>query len=279
MINRNTILDIKMDDNGTFTDYSQEMVAFGRDSITLSIANATDYLYFGFEKPINAVYIDITTANGVKGTSTLEYWNGTSWTALANSSDDTQGLFRSGFIKWDREQTDQVSNSVDSTSKVWYRIKPSVDRTGIVVSGINLIFSDDYDLSLEHPLINSDVFLGDEASHIKYHVATRNEMLAKIAQKNYIKYDATTEEKEDINAWDLHDIDEISLAATYLTLAKIYNAMSDNPEDANAEKNKQYKQKFNEYFQLATLSLDLDDDGALDDNENKPYFKTKFMSR
>ena len=279
MININTQLNIKHDANGTFSDYDQQMVNYGKDSVTLTVANATDYVYIGYEKPINAVYVDIITPNGVAGTSTLEFYNGSSWVSLANSSDDTQGLFRSGFIKWDREQDNQVANTVDSKEAFWYRIKPSVDRTGIVVSGINLIFSDDYELSLENPLINNVEFLGDESNHIKYHVATKREIIQKFRNQNYIKYNSVTGDKEDINCWDLLDAEEVKLAATYLTLAKIYFAVSDNPEDIWAEKNKQYKGKFDKYIQLARLSLDTDDDGLVSSGENKPEMKNRHMHR
>ena len=45
MISKNDSLYVYHDDNGSFTDYSHKLTQFGRDSITISIANATDYVY------------------------------------------------------------------------------------------------------------------------------------------------------------------------------------------------------------------------------------------
>lgn len=279
MINVNSQLNILMDDNGTFTDYSLKSANYAKDSITISIANATDYVYIGFEKPINAVYIDITTANGAEGSSAIEYYNGSSWVEVSGKNDDTLGLFRSGFIKWDRAQAGQVANSVDTTSKYWYRLKPSEDRTGIVVSGISLVFSDDYELSLEQPYINDTEFLGDSASHIKTHAAVKREILQKFRNKDYVKANRETGVIEDITVWDLHDIEEVKLAASYLAISKIYFQLSDGPEDTWAVKSKTYNDKFIQYIQLARLSLDTNDDGVIDAAENKPFAKTRFLSR
>ena len=279
MININSKLTVLMDDLGTFTDYSLESANYGKDSITLNIASITDYLYFGFEKPINSIYIDITTPNGASGSSTLEFYDGSTWQDVVNKNDDTLGLFRSGFIQWDRAQVDQDKNEVNSIEKYWYRLKPSLDRIGLVVSGISLIFSDDYELSLEQPYINDSEFLGDEVSHIKTHAAVKREVLQKFRNKDYKKVDNVTGEIEDITVWDLHDIQEVKLASTYLALSKIYFQLSDSPEDTWAVKSKSYNDKFIKYIQIARVSLDKNDDGIIDTVENKPFVKTRFLSR
>ena len=279
MININSKLTVLMDDLGTFLDYSLESANYGKDSITLNIASITDHLYFGFEKPINSIYIDITTPNGASGSSTLEFYNGSTWQDVVNKNDDTLGLFRSGFIQWDRAQVDQDKNEVNSIEKYWYRLKPSLDRIGLVVSGISLIFSDDYELSLEQPYINDSEFLGDEVSHIKTHAAVKREVLQKFRNKDYKKVDNVTGEIEDITVWDLHDIQEVKLASTYLALSKIYFQLSDSPEDTWAVKSKSYNDKFIKYIQIARVSLDKNDDGIIDTVENKPFVKTRFLSR
>lgn len=283
MIDIRTSLTILHDDNSVFTEYSHKMAAFGKDGVTLTITSAEDYIYVGFEKPINAMYIDITTPNGAEGSLTMEYWNGSAWTTVLNKSDDTFGLFRSGFIRWDKEDSngssDQAENEVNSIAKHWYRLRPSVDRTAIVISGINLVFSDDYELSLEQPFISDSEFLGNESSHIKTHAAVKREIMQKFRNKNYLKLNQISGDKEDINGWDLHDIEEVRLAATYLALSKIYYQMSDNPEDIWGMKSQDYQSKFDKYINIARLSLDTNDDGLTDAGENKANFKTRFMNR
>ncbi len=283
MINKRTSLTVKHDDNSVFTDYSHSMAAFGRDTETFDVITLEDQLYVGFEKPINAIYVDIVTApNDIHDThaiSTVEYWNGTAWAGVSQLSDDTLGLHRGGFIRWDREQDDQATNAVDSATMYWYKINPNEDRAGMVISGLNLVFSDDYELSLEQPYISDSEFLGSESSHIKTHAAVKREIIQKFRNKDYVKIDSVTGDKEDINCWDLHDLDEVRLAATYLAISKIYYQMSDDVEDVWAVKSKAYEDKFNKYINLARLSLDTNDDGVIDDVENKAQFKNRFLNR
>lgn len=277
MIDKRSALTILVDNNTTFTEYSHKLASFGKDAVTISLANATDYLYIGFDKPINAFYVDITTAFGSEGSLTFEYYNGSNWVDCIEKSDDTLGFFRSGFVRWER-QTDHEENSVNSMSNFWVRAKPSADRTGIALSGLNLVFSDDHELSLENASINDSTFLGDESSHIKYHSASKREIIQRFRNKDYIKVDEDGN-KQDINVWDLHEIDEIKLASTYLTLSKIYYSVSDNPEDVWEVKSQKYEEKYEKYINIARLSVDLNDDGIVDDVENKPNFKTVVMRR
>jgi hypothetical protein len=278
VIDKRDSLTIKHDDNGVFTDYSHKLSTYGRDGVTLTITNAEDFIYIGFDKPINSVYIDITTANGAEGSLTFEYYNGSTYTTVTSLSDDTLGAYRSGFIRWDKDVTDQVVSTVDSLEKYWYKVLPSVDRTGIVIGGINLVFSDDYELSLEQPYISDAEFLGSEGSHIKTHQAVKKEIIQKFRNKNYQKIDSNGD-PQDITVWDLHDIDEVGLAATYLALSKIYFQMSDNPDDVWGSKSKYYEEKFIKYINVARLSLDTNDDGKEDSGELKQPFKNRYLTR
>jgi len=279
MIDKKMNLIVKHDNNTVFTDYSHKMATYSRDAVTISITTAEDYLYVGFNKPISAMYIDITSAASSESTLTLDYWNGSSYVTVTNLSDDTLGLDRSGFIRWDRELDDHATVAVDSSTLYWYRLNPGTDRASLVISGINLVFSDDYELSLEQPYISDSEFLGGESSHIKTHVAVRNEIVQKFRNKNYIKIDPITGLNEDINVWDLLDIDEVKLAATYLALSKIYFQLSDNPEDIWGVKSEVYQNKFNKFINIARLSIDVNDDGLVDTVENKPGFATRIFKR
>ena len=280
MIDKRMNLTVKQDDNGVvFTDHSHKMASFGRDNVTMTISSLEDYIWIGFNKPINAVYIDVVTADVTEGSLEFSYWNGSEYISVTSLSDDTFGLFRSGFVKWDRELENQTVSTVDGDQMYWYRLRPSVDRGGLVISGINLVFSDDYELSLEQPYISDTEFLGNSLSHIKTHVAARNEIVQKFRNKNYIKIDPITADIEDINAWDLLDIGEVKMGATYLALSKIYYQLSDNPEDVWAIKSVEYYNKFEKYINLARLTIDTNDDGVLDDVENKRPYKNRYFTR
>lgn len=282
MIDKRSSLTILHEDNSVFSDHSHKLAAFGRDNLTLDLTAAEDNLYVGFEKPIHSFYIDIPTPDGGEGSLTLEYWNGSSWVSTFELSDDTFGLYRSGFVRWRNSEkntiSDQAENEVNGIKKFWYRLSFDTNRT-VGVSGLNLVFSDDYELSLEQPFISDSEFLGSASSHIKTHAAVRREILQKFNDKDYFKYDDETGRKEDINAWDLLDIDEVRLAATYLALSKIYSQLSDNPEDVWNEKSGKYKEKYDKFINLARLSVDFNDDGIKDDAENSVTFKSRILTR
>lgn len=278
MINTNSSLTVLHDDNSTFVDYSHKVASFGRDKITLNIINAEDYIYIGFSKPIHAIYINVETQSGTEGSLNAEIYDGSNWVSISSVSDDTLGMYRSGFVQWDRAQTNQVESSVNSITKYWYRFKPSVDRTGIVLSGLNLVFSDDYELSLLQPYINSSEFLGSESSHIKIHSAVKNEIIQKFSNADYIITEADGV-RRDINIFDLHAIHEVKLAATFLAISNIYYNMSDDADDVWSIKSKDYNSKYEKFINIARLSVDVNDDGIVDDVENKPSFKSVIMRR
>lgn len=273
MIDLNSKLTVQHSKSGVFTDLSNEASSYDKDLVTLDHVAATDYLYIGFRKPISSVYLKHNTEYDDGGLLTAEYYNGSTWASLSDLNDDTFAFKRSGFIRWSLEQANQSTNTVNSTALYWYRFKSSVNRDDIIIAGINLVFADDYDLSLEQPLINDADFRGELTSHILIHVAVRNEILQKFKNNDYIKQDSTGRNR-DINCWDLHDISEVRQAAVFLALSKIYENMSDSPEDVWTKKASTYFSKYEEMINVARLSLDLNDDGVEQPTEQKPIAST-----
>jgi hypothetical protein len=199
---------------------------------------------------------------------TLEYYNGSAWVAAANLNDDTQGLKRSGFIKWDRAQTNQAKNTVDGNTGYFYRISLSAIRLGLIIAGINLVFADDYELSVEQPIVMSTDFIGSNSSYILTHVSTRNEILQSFRNKDYYKLDENGV-KQDVNSWDLLQIDEIKQAAVYLAISKIFFNASDMNHDIYAIKSIEYRNKYVAIMNVAALSVDFNDNGVTESYENK----------
>ena len=144
--NKLTILD---DNNGTFTDFSREGLDYDRDTFTVTLDSNTSYLYVGFYKPINMFYVEVGTANTNAGSFIAQYYNGSTWVSMSDFYDETSCFTRSGFIQWDRGQTDEASTSVNSTPLFWYRFKPSITHSATVINGLNIVFSDDTDLKRE----------------------------------------------------------------------------------------------------------------------------------
>ena len=278
MIDTKAILSIKHESSSVFNDYSVKASSFARDVVRIDLLT-TDHIYIGYKKPINALYVNHNSSYSTEAVLDLEVYNGTSWINASGIIDDTLGLKRSGYIKFDRVQEGQVSSSVNGANAYWYRLSLSSDRLALDIAGINIVFADDYDLMLEQPYITMPEFLGNLSSHILIHTSCRNEILQSFRNKDYVKIDSNGV-KQDINAWDLLEIEEVKQAAVYLAMSKILFNMSDASDDVWASKAHDYREKYQKMLQVASLSLDLNDDGLTSSDENKAgKINTTFMGR
>lgn len=264
MIDPLSKLTVLHDDNSVFTDHSNAAADYIRDEFSLDLVAAEDYLYIGYFKPFSATYAKFTTANTNANTFTLEYFNGTSWTARA-VNDETLGFTRSGFLTWDR--TDMASTTINGIEAYYVRLKPSADHSATTVRGMNLVFSDDNSLKAEFSEINNQRLLSTgETDHIIHHVAARNTIIQKLRNLQYIKIDSSSN-YVNLTQWDLFDLFEIKQAATMLALSKIFFLLSDEVDDNWWTKYREYQDKFEESFKVARLSIDADNDGVKDSNE------------
>jgi len=275
MIDARVKITVLEDNASTFTDHSNEAADYLRDSFTLAMAPATDFLYIGFRKPINAVYAELDTADASSSELTLEVYNGTSWVSLTHQ-DETQGLSRSGFISWDRADLEDSLVEVNSDTSYWIRASYDNGNTA-ELAGLNLVFSDDQMLKREFPsILDPRIIAAGQTSHIVHHVAARNLMVQIMRNEGYIKYDADGN-YENITQWDLLDIYEIREAATYLALSKIFFLLSDDVDDNWWNKHKEYMNLYNKTFSAAKISMDKDDDGAVDADEKlNPHKSIRF---
>lgn len=276
MIDPDTKLTIFHDDNGTFVDHSDEAADYSRDDFTVELVAADDFLYIGFRKDISGVYVQLTTPNTNASELSAEVYNGTSWVGH-DITDETKGLTRSGFIFWDRPAQDAAE--VNSVSLNWIRIKTDVDHSATAIRAINLVFSDDNLLKQEFYSIDHEQILpGNETSHILTHVSVRNRIMQKLRNLGYVKWrngDPTRPRKYKLDQWDLLDVFEIRQAATYMALEKIFFEIADGPDDNWYQKYEDYKQLADEAFALALSSIDTDDDGVKDADENQAVHEAK----
>jgi hypothetical protein len=259
-------LTVLHDDNSTFTDYSTDAIDFDRDSITIALNASEDYLYVGFEKAINTFYVEVGNANANAGSFTAEFYNGTTWTALVGFFDETKSFTRSGFLRWDRNQTDDADVAVNGTTARWVRFRPSVTHSATLIKGINIVFADDADLKREYFEIDS--FLPkDESSFILTHVASRDHMIQELRNSGNFKQDINTGLNKDITAFDLLDTSQVKMAATYLALYKIFIVVSDDVDDKWSVKAKEYKSLYKIAMNTFYLDIDTDNDGTQDLDE------------
>lgn len=287
MLDFRNALEVIHSDNGTFKDYKKEALDFSRDNFSVTLTKDEDYLYFGFYKPINSIYVDMTTPNTASGTASFEFWNGTAFTTLEEIYDETDSFRRNGFVAWRRNQTLEVKTTLNSTEAFWYRIKLSATSSAISFRAINILFSDDQALKLKFNKILETEFLDGLTSHNLVHAGVRDDIVEVFRRRGYSKADRKNSDKANdlsnneanVTAWDLLDIYEVREAATYLALSRIFFDFSDTPDDIWMKKSLKYEDMYKSAMNTATLSMDEDDNGEIDKSENMASSKTTYISR
>ena len=281
-------LTVLFSDNGSFTDASDSLDDYGRDSFPVELVAAEDKLYVGYEKPINAFYLELEVANTTTNIMSLKYFNGSAFTAVKDYKDDTKGMTRSGFVHWQRDQVDadgrldEAKTTINGLEQYWYEVTVSADHSvGTELKGLNLVFADDEDLRGEVPEI-ADFRNASESSFILVHQAVKNELIQDLRNKGRLKQKDNTSAKlnqrydlKNIVCWDLLDPFEVRVAAKFWALEKIFFNISDALDDKHYQRYQDFREKRNEAYQLFFMSLDIDDDGITDSNEQLDLKRTE----
>lgn len=265
MIRYNEKLDVIFSDNGVFSDKSNNLLDYSRGFEDFSYISSEDFIFIGFYKPINTVYVEMNAVSPDSESITLEYFNGSSYVGCEGLYDDTDGFTRSGFLRWNRGQSEESEAVVDGSTKYWYRLSLSGD-TSFSIKGLNIVFSDDQDIKRE--VFEIDKFLPkNETSHILTHVAARDEIIQRLNNSGRAKH--VGNEKYDITSFDLLDVSQVKLASTKLAIAKIYHAASDEVDDSYYQKYEAYKSEADGIIQNMYIDTDIDDDGVSDIGEKR----------
>lgn len=266
-------------DDGAVTGIGFYMLSYGRDPIALDF-DAGDFLYFGRYKPFHSIYVEMSVVNTVTATLTVEYHNGTSYVAVDNLLDETNGFKRSGFIHFDLP-TDWAESTVASDEKYYIRISSNVDLTGTMAfQGMNIVYSDDQDLKSIYPgimaYLNQDL---PETTYILRHENSRNLIVQDIRNRGFTKKRALADRYEAIDEWDLIHVEEVRQWSTYLTLANIFSSLQSNQTDLYKEKAEDFEKKAEAYKAAFYLTLDKDDDGAEDSAESQGDIHSRRLVR
>jgi hypothetical protein len=270
---------VLLDDNGAFTNLSTDALSFGRDTFAVALNASEDYLYFGRDKQFPMVYVEMGVANQVANTLTIEYWDGTAWTALPGLVDETKGLTRSGAIQFDLAPADWAKNTVNALSKNWIRIRPSVTLSAsTTIQGMNIVFSDDQDLKGIFPNISQYLF-STETTFILRHESARDDIVQRIRNQGHAKLKVTDGTVENIEPWDLLQYEEVRRWSTYLVLENIFSSLQSTEDGMYMQKAEEFKAKAADADDLFFLSLDKDDDGKLDETEKTQAINAGFFFR
>jgi len=275
-------LQVLHDDNTVFIDQTLNSFDYGRDDYSLELIAAEDFLYIGLYKPFAQIYVELKTDNTNANVFDAEFFDGTNFVNIDDTFfDDTRGFTRSGFMTFDRNQEDWALTSVDGIEAFWIRLKPSVDHSvGTEIQGINIVFSDDQDLVEEYRNINQ-FRPSSDLSFILTHLAMRKKIIQMLRnsgkhKKIFLNNNNPSSipsqldliELRDVTEWDLLDPSQLREASKLYVLASIFFNRSDNPTDKYYQLYKDFRDRAKESYELFFLSLDKDDDGLQDSDED-----------
>lgn len=130
----------------TYTDYTSE--AIGAGHVPLDAMPSEDFLYIGSDIQFLGLDIDMgSNVNANTATLTVEYWNGSAWTALS-ITDRTiasgKTLAQDGDIVWSGP-SGWAMKVVNSENKYWVRLSVSAALSATVdVDNIEIVEADHY---------------------------------------------------------------------------------------------------------------------------------------
>ena len=274
MYNSDNMFTIFHDESSVFADHSFDLEDYCKDNVSLTLQSG-DYVYVGLYKPFDCLYVELNTPSTVMNSGTVEKFDGSNW-VNAGYRDDTKGMVRSGYISFDK--TNMMQTTVNGKELYFIRYSVDMSTTAMVVSGINVVFSDDGCLKSEAAEVIDDcLYVGGFNSHIVTHVAARNHILQDLANCGFLK--GSCENPQGYTQFDLLNIQEVKQAACYLALAKIFIRMADSQDSIWFVKYQEYQGKYEETMKQVRLTLDSDDDGAADENEIKGFKRIMRWSR
>ena len=225
-------------------------------------------LMIGFRKPINALFLNVR--NQVLTTKvSLTYFNGSTFTGVGSLNDLTFGLSRAGFLKW-KKASNEVETTENGEKLFWYKLNllnadgSALDApVSVSFYGINLVFSDDFDLQVEFPTISQQLPEGAE-TFIRFHEAARDLLITDLRKSGVVINGSS---RKQLDQWDLLDIEEVREASKHATLAKIFHWKSDEPNDKWTDLAKIHEAQAGESL-IPLMSLDENDNGKNDEREN-----------
>jgi len=250
------------------TDYSLALENYIDDTQEITLTDS-EFLYFGYKKPINALYVGMFTTNTSVSVVDLELYNG-AWASCAGLLDRTEGLTKSNWITWDRNQTDEAKTTVNTVELYWYRLSVDVSTSEIEYQGVNNLLSNDRMIKESEPhLLDADFYPAGFKSFLPFHQSARSEIIQRLRNEGKGVYDGVT--FSDLTVYDLLDYTQLSEASKFYALAQVYFNLSDSPDDKYWQKYMSYEDKYNRAYKTFFLSIDENDDGKQSTAERESF--------
>jgi len=226
----------------------------------------TTYFYVGFHGHFAARYFNMNVVNVVSSVLTVEYWNGSAWTAVDDLLDQTSlggaTFGQSGFISWSNK-TDWVKRSLTGVDLdvelYWVRMSVSVNLTaGCKLQSVLNLFSDNGILKAYYPELVSDTryLPSGQTNFLPQHIAAKDLIVLRCKQRKLI-----TDESQII------DINSVAIAAAHACAWIILSPIANT--EAKAEMADAADKKFMKEIEQLLLDVDANSDGVVTEAERR----------
>lgn len=267
-------------DNGSLSDFSQNLKKYKSGNNTFTLISAEDSLFIGQDVPFNHVYLKFSTPNVNTCNLSLSYWDGQEFHSAVEVVDETDGMKQDGFLSWvpdKNEQWDRESTNFDGESvtgldtitiydKYWLKIDSDADFSATTIDWVGNLFSSDDDLGTEFPdLVRTNfkiAFESGKTSWEEQHVRAAEVIIKDLKSMNVIAHEG-----------EILDKDEFTLASVYKVAEIVYNALGDDYVDQKLEARKEYFSR----LKKGVYKVDKDRDAIIDNGEK--FKRVGFFSR
>ena len=263
--------------DATLTDLSFENQ--DDSSLPLIELDTTDFLLIGMQYPFNNFFVDISTPNNNASALTLEYWNGSQWTAAVDVLDGTSlagaTMGRSGTVlfsldrryagwsKVNNTKTDSLTELVtkDIYDLYWLKVSVSADLdVTTAIRELGFAWTSGSKMKQVKPEIDRYMpsFESGKQSWNK-EIMMASKMMITELKKADLAY----------GPQQVIRMDDFWLPATYKTLWLIYSSLGPAYlETANA-----MAHQFNKLINVNNITVDQNNDGRVSDWEKDSRVK------
>jgi hypothetical protein len=223
-------------------------------------------LLIGYYKPISYIYLNQVSVSEERNI-TVKYYNGISFDNVSGLIDLSFGLNKPGFISWNKNQITEKKSTLEAKELYWYKINVSVPGS-VTLKGVSAVFSDDYDLEAVYPTIKNHLPEGQD-TFVRFHEEAAKDIINDLKRTGIVINGILQngKERKQLDAFDLHDKEEVRDASKLFTLAKIFFWLSDAPGDKWEVLAAKYEADAAGSL-TPLISIDQDDDGLKDEDED-----------
>lgn len=259
------------------TDLTASVTDFNTAAAVIDLS-ASDTLHIGTFVPINTIFLEMSPANAVPSTLTVEVWDGRQWVLVVDLIDLTKGMTATGIISWevDRDNGWSVAGKSSdvaglSATKIydcyWLRIKTSANQTpGTAINYVGQKFCTEADLTgIYSDLGNTNLKnqLGKNGSWDRKIIAASELIVADLISKRIVW-----------SSGQLLDWSLLKYPCIHKTAEIIY---SGGMGEAFVPDRDHARKCYGEAISLGKFSIDLNNDGVLSPVERRN--DVMFLSR